>query len=213
MAKVLSELDAAEVIAKGVGRVDLERWPLVALPEFMAWEAESREADHANRPVMFGPIAPVRGLKLPWGVITLRREDAPHVGPGYEVLQLDGYLDEDRFVELRHLRKGAETVGVWLSDLVAADLSRGAGERTLRALSALGFEFDDDTDHIGQVFGFFGVGKADHPLPDEALAAMLSRWMRIASVADSIERVQRPESIRRIRWESNLPIYTFAPVH
>jgi hypothetical protein len=205
MTKVVSEKRAAQIISKGLGWADVARWPLVALPDDAAWIQEMSNADHEGRPVRFGPNAPVRGLKLPWGVIIAEWEAAPYLEPGTEVLTLEAYLDEDPYIELAHLREGAETVGSFLSDIVASELRRGASDRQLVVLSELGLEFVDN-DRTKQVFSFIGFNNEAERLPDRELGAAVAHWLATFPMGDLLQRVQRPKYLRKIGHESDVEI-------
>jgi hypothetical protein len=205
MTKIVSEKRAAQILSKGLGRTDVARWPWVPLPEYAAWTQEINDADIEGRSVRFGPNAPVRGLKLSWGVIVADWEDAPYLEPGTEVVSLEAYLDEDPYIELPHLRHGAETVGAFLSDIVASELRRGASERQLLVLSRLGLEFVDN-DRTGLVFSFVGFNREANRLPGRQLGAAVAHWLATFSMVGLMQRVQRRTYLRQIGHGSDVEL-------
>ncbi|MGE8449674.1 MAG: hypothetical protein ACN6OP_03415 [Pseudomonadales bacterium] len=105
-----------------------------------------------------------------------------------------GYLKADPYLELPHLRKEGETVGIYLSDLILDELLKSASQDLL----ADGIDWADNDD-TGQVFCLIGVDEPGYPLA-------FGRWLQAAGIERLADACQKPDYLRKVDWSSGLPI-------
>lgn len=120
--------EVAGILAKGIGGEALEHWPLTPLPEYVIGVARAKAAVEGGDD--FGQLddalRPRRALRTEWGMLVIDHfQDNDGDGATLAIL---GYLKVDPYLELPHLRKEAETVGIHLSDLIGDELVRASNQ-------------------------------------------------------------------------------------
>lgn len=135
-------------------------------------------------------VRPRSGLRTPWGCIVVEFADA---GADLEVMvTVAAYLDHDPYLELQHLRRDAEVVGLFLSD-VAGPVLEGLAS-SLFADSELEWQDNGETNQLFELVGFF-------PAADTGALAevgrLLGMWLGGMNVPEVLRVRQRPELLSR----------------
>lgn len=150
--------EIAGILGKGIGVEALESWPLTALPEYVIGVARVEAAVEGGGD--FGQLdealRPRPALRTQWGMLVVDhyRDCDEHT------VAILGYLQADPYLELPHVRKEGERVGIHLSDLIFEELLKTADQ----SLLAYGLDWADNDD-TRQVFCLIGVDEPGDPLP------------------------------------------------
>lgn len=192
--------EVAGILAKGIGGEALEHWPLTPLPEYVIGVARAKAAVEGGDD--FGQLddalRPRRALRTEWGLLVVDHSQ-DNDGDG-ATLAILGYLKADPFLELPHLRKEGETVGIHLSDLIGDELVRASNQ-----LLAYGIDWADNDD-TGQVFCLIGFDEPGDPLAFDELGKALGCWLEAAGIERLVAACQRPDYLRKVDWSSGLPV-------
>lgn len=144
-------------------------------------------------------VRPRSGLRTPWGCIVVEFSDA---GSDSEVMvTVAGYLDQDPYLELQHVRRDAEVVGIFLSDVAGPILEDLAS--SLFADSELEWQDNGETNQLFEMVGFFQT--ADTWALAEA-SQLLGRWLGGMNIPEVLRVCQRPEFLSSIDDRSGLPL-------
>ena len=192
--------EVAGILAKGIGGEALEHWPLTPLPEYVIGVARAKAAVEGGDD--FGQLddalRPRRALRTEWGMLVIDHSQ-DNDGDG-ATLAILGYLNADPYLELPHLRKEGETVGIHLSDLIGDELVRASNQ-----LLAYGIDWADNDD-TGQVFCLIGFDEPGDPLAFDELGKALGCWLEAAGIERLVAACQRPDYLRKVDWSSGLPV-------
>lgn len=132
--KEYQQVELGAILSEGLSPDTVERWPLVHLPESLAIVAraslmEDPEDRFALEDLEYAQRV-VRGLRTSWGCII-----AEFSGSSSEatiMVRVSGYLNSDPFLQLPHLRRDAEEVGLFLSDLANAELASRSNRHLMK---------------------------------------------------------------------------------
>ncbi|MCP3024025.1 hypothetical protein [Cupriavidus basilensis] len=193
--------EVAGILAKGIGPEALENWPLTSLPEYVIGVARAKAAVEGGDD--FGQLddalRPRRALRTEWGMLVVDHSQ-DNDGDG-ATLAILGYLKADPYLELPHLRKEAETVGIYLSDLISDALVTS----TIQSLLAHGIDWADNDD-TGQVFCLMGFDEPGDPLAFDELGKALGCWLEAAGIERLVAACQKQDYLRKVDWSSGLPV-------
>ncbi|WP_416047393.1 hypothetical protein [Cupriavidus basilensis] len=194
-----SAAEIAGILANGISAEALEHWPMTPLPDYVIGVARAGVALEGGDD--FGQLEdalrPRPALRTQWGMLVV---DHYHDCDAHTVAIL-GYLKADPYLELPHLRKEGETVGIYLSDLIFDELLKSASQDLL----ADGIDWADN-DGTGQVFCLIGVDEPGDPLAFDELGKALGRWLQAAGIELLADACQKPDYLRKVDWSSGLPI-------
>ncbi len=191
--------EVAGILAKGIAPGALENWPLTSLPDYVIGVARAAAALEGGDG--FGQLEdalrPRRALRTEWGLLVV---DHSHDSDGDTVAIL-GYLKADPYLELPHLRKEGETVGIYLSDLISDELVTPA----VQSILTHGLDLADNDD-TGQVFCLIGFDEPGYRLAFDELGKALGCWLEAAGIERLVTACQRPDYLRKVDWSSGLPV-------
>ncbi|MCY1201706.1 hypothetical protein D9M68_139860 [compost metagenome] len=201
--KQCTQADLAQIFAAGLSPESVDLWPRVELPEAVAKVAQAALAEDPDDPYVQEDLAnAVRsrcGLRTPWGCIVVEFSEAES---DLEVMvTVAGYLDQDPYLELQHLRRDAEVVGLFLSDVAGPILEDLAS--SLFADSELEWQDNGETNQLFELVGFF-------PAVDTGALAeagqLLGMWLGRMDVPEVLRVCQRPDFLSSIDERSGLPL-------
>ncbi|MGH7429672.1 MAG: hypothetical protein ACREJ4_15140 [Candidatus Methylomirabilaceae bacterium] len=172
--KQYTQTELAQIFAAGLSPEVVNLWPRIELPEAVAMVARTALAEDPDDPYVQEDLAnavrPRSGLRTPWGCIVVEFADA---GSDLEVMvTVAGYLDQDPYLELGHVRQDAGEVGPFLSDVVGPILEDLSS--SLFADSGLEWQDNGETNQLFEIVGFFQA--ADSRALAEA-GQLLGTWL------------------------------------
>ncbi|MGT2434216.1 hypothetical protein ACU4HD_45760 (plasmid) [Cupriavidus basilensis] len=206
--RVCTTDEVCGILARGIGPGELETWPLVYLPEYViaVARASAADPDHSELGELEEAQRARRGLRTDWGILVVDLRQRTTAGKPGHVLSVEGFLADDTYLELPHLRRRVgETVGLYLSDLMHSAIERGHAGELLEGLSKMGLEWEDN-DQTGQVFAFIGFSEPAQQLDFAELGALLARWLGKSGLDRVADDVRKPEALRTVTERSMLPI-------
>ena len=201
--KQYSQLELAQIFAVGLSPEAVNLWPRIELPEAVAMVARAALAGDPDSPYaqedLANAVRPRSGLRTPWGCIVVEFSEAESA---VEVLvTVAGYLDQDPYLELQHLRRDGEEVGLFLSDVAGPILEDLAS--SLLADSRLEWQDNGETNQLFEMVGFFQASDA------RALAEagqLLGMWLAGMNVPELLRVCQRPALLSSINERSGLAL-------
>ncbi|WP_434034716.1 hypothetical protein [Cupriavidus sp. a3] len=201
--KQYTQAELAQIFAAGLSPESVDLWPRVELPEAVAKVARAALGEDPDDPHVQEDLAnavrPRCGLRTPWGCIVIEFLAAQS---DLEVMVIvAGYLDQDPYLELQHLRRDAEVVGLFLSDVAGPILEDLAS--SLFADSELEWQDNSETNKLFELVGFFPA--ADTGALAEA-GQLLGMWLGGMDVPEVLRVCQRPDFLSSIDERSGLPL-------
>lgn len=202
--RIYSMAEVATIMAYGMSPEALSSWPWVDLPDYVVAEARDRVALPDSGPFEQEELESVlrlrRGLRMEWGVV-VAEVVASLESEGSSVVEVAAYLNEDPYLELPHLGCGAQSAGIFLSDLVCAALEGNPD----RAIFEAGLSWADN-DATGQAFSMIGFSEPGEELNLSELGRRLGRWLLGSNVPALVAACQQTEFLASLDDDLSLPI-------
>ncbi|WP_439673099.1 hypothetical protein AEMCBJ_34560 (plasmid) [Cupriavidus necator] len=201
--KQYTQAELAQIVAAGLSPEVVNLWPRIELPEAVAMVARTALAEDPDDPYVQEDLAnavrPRSGLRTPWGCIVVEFANA---GSDLKVMvTVAAYLDHDPYLELQHMRRDAEVVGLFLSDVAGPILEDLAS--SMFAESELEWQDNGETNQLFEMVGFFQA--TDVGALAEA-GQLLGMWLGGMDVPEVLRVCQRPDFLSSIDERSGLPL-------
>ncbi|WP_066732997.1 hypothetical protein [Cupriavidus sp. D384] len=145
-------------------------------------------------------LLPRHGLRTAWGCIVVEFS-ASDLTDGTVMVEVSGYLNEDPYLQLPHLRQGVEEVGLFLSDVANAMLESEAE----LSMWDCDLEWQDNytTSQLFNLLGFIGV--ADNVAFMRA-GGQIGDWLAKTDIHAILHACRDPKLLSSLDDESRLPI-------
>lgn len=123
--KEYTQAELGAILRNGISYEAIDRWPMIKLPESLGMVARATLMEDPDDPCareeLEHALQPRHGLRTAWGCIVVEFS-ASDLTDSTVMVEVSGYLNEDPYLQLPHLRKGVEEVGLFLSDVANAML-------------------------------------------------------------------------------------------
>ncbi|MGX6564896.1 hypothetical protein [Cupriavidus necator] len=201
--KQYTQAELAQIVSAGLSPELVNGWPRIMLPGALAMVARAALAEDPDDPYAHEDLDNAlrlrSGLRTPWGCIVVEFSEGE--SDADVLIEVSGYLDHDPYLELEHMRRDAEVVGLYLSDVACPILADLASPW----LADCQLEWQDNG-KTNQLFEMLGFVQVADPTALTDAGKQLGMWLDGIDIPEVLRVCQRPELLSSIDERSGFPL-------